>query len=120
MKTMVTEIERLLFEAYRRNAMIDSANRFEIEKAKPFTKRWLGLGTEAAYRPAIRAGLMVFHDGKTPPPRCMGWLILTKKGAIAYKEHENRLSTKWKSILKDPDYQRSLLAHYQLAGGLTL
>jgi hypothetical protein len=61
---MTHRVKQLLFEAYRRNEMSDS-----WEKEKSIRFRWLGLGTEAAYRPIIDAGLMVFHDGRTPPKR---------------------------------------------------
>jgi hypothetical protein len=44
------------------------------------TRQWTGLGTEAEYRGAIKAGLMEFVY-ETPPSREYGWLRLTEKGA---------------------------------------
>lgn len=76
-------IKGLLFEAYRRNNMAD-----HFEKTKRLSQRWLGLGTAAAYRPVIQAGLMRFYNGRTPPPRCMGWLCLTEQGIKKMQEHE--------------------------------
>jgi hypothetical protein len=75
---------RLLFEAYRRNEMTLD----QVERSKPLSERWLGLGTAAAYRPVLDAGLMRFFDGKTPPVRCMGWLCLTELGIQKMKEYE--------------------------------
>jgi len=68
-------VGRLLFEAYCRNATAD-----EHERAKPLDARWLGLGTASAYHNGIKAGLFVFHNGRTPPARCKGWLCLTTQG----------------------------------------
>ena len=107
-------IKQLLFEAYRRNQMADG-----VERSKPLTRRWLGLGTEAAYRPVLRAGLMQFHDGQIPPPRCMGWLRLTVAGAAVLKHIEPECQTKLSSLNANPRYQSSHVAHYHLAGGLT-
>ena len=70
---MKQSIRVLLDEALRRNALM-------TQRDKNILSRWLGLGTEAEYRPAIKEGLMVFWDKKVPPPRCMGWLCLTEKG----------------------------------------
>lgn len=73
---MKASVERLLLEAYRRNGIGNKAG-------QGITERWLGLGTEAEYRPAIAEGLMVWHDGIPPPKRILGWLCLTNKGAGA-------------------------------------
>ena len=109
----MSTIKGLLFEAYRRNQMADN-----VERSKPLTRRWLGLGTEAAYRPALRAGLMQFHDGEIPPPRCMGWLCLTTAGVAALKRIEPECQRALASLNADAGYQSSYVAHYQLAGGL--
>jgi hypothetical protein len=109
---MRTQLRKLLFEAYRRDDMADAR-----ERSKPLHERWLGLGTEAAYRPAIEAGLMRFHDGRTPPPRCMGWLVLTPAGISTLwglrREFEEQLAG-----LKRTRYPQQLRAQYQLCGGL--
>ena len=109
---MKHKIIALLFEAYRRNVQ---ANRHEL--SKPIAKRWLGLGTEAAYRPAINAGLMLFHDGHTPPVRCMGWLVLTDAGVKAMQEHKKEFALILRKMNKR-GYQNSIEAQYQLAGGI--
>ena len=79
MKTYPLPVIQLMIEAIRRIKMAD-----RHEKSKPILERWVGLGTEAAYRPAIKAGLMKFVRqfslDPVPPPRCMGWLHLTPKG----------------------------------------
>jgi len=103
----------LLFEAYRRNQMFDPH-----EQDKPLIERWLGLGTEAAYRPAINAGLFRFHDGRIPPKRCMGWLCLTPAGVSAMLEYQTKFEAilnSWKAL----GYEQSILGQYQLAGGIT-
>ena len=106
-------VKSLLFEAYRRNMMEGS-----FEENKPIQRRWLGLGTEDAYRPAIDAVLMVFHDGRTPPPRCMGWLVMTEKGVKALQEHEDEFKVVLDEI-KERGYEKTYLSQYMLAGGLT-
>lgn len=87
------KIYELLREAYRRNTA--DFQKFE----QPLLKRWLGLGTEAEYRPAIKASLMRFHNDKTPAPRYMGWLVLTENGVdellkLAHEFHEQQEKTK--------------------------
>lgn len=77
---MKSRAESLLLEAYRRYLTSDNH-----EKSKMLTNRWLGLGTEAAYRPLIEMGLARFHDDRTPPKRCMGWICLTESGVDAYR-----------------------------------
>lgn len=109
---MNIEIKELLFEAYRRNDMADSQ-----EKAKPLEKRWLGLGTAAAYRPVLDKGLMVFHNGKVPPKMCMGWLCLTPAGVVAMESCSSEFSEALEK-LKKTNYKRSYLSQYMLAGGL--
>jgi hypothetical protein len=66
----------LMREAIRRYYMFHGG--------EPLTMAWIGLGTAAFYRPAIDAGLMTFHDGRTPPKRCMGWFVLTDKGQSVF------------------------------------
>ena len=107
---MTDQVKGLLFEAHRRNDM--------LEQIKPIGKRWLGLGTEAAYRPAIAAGLMVFHDGQNPPPRCKGWLTLTPKGVKALKGLEPEFTERL-DAWKRGGYERTLAAQYSLMGGLS-
>lgn len=109
---MTKRIESLLFEAYRRNRMADAC-----ERLKPLTARWLGLGTEAAYRPALKAGLMVFHDGQTPPPRCMGWLCLTPAGVNAMQHKEKKFSFYLRRMRK-AGYDSTILANFMLSGGI--
>ena len=106
-------IKQLLFEAYRRNDMADSH-----EKQKDLKNSWLGLGTEAAYRPGIEAKYFIFHKGHTPPRGCMGWLTLTDKGVKAMMELENEFKTYLEEIKKE-GYEKTLQAHYMIAGGFT-
>lgn len=62
-------------------AMQEAIRRYiSFHKGEPIRTAWLGLGTESFYRDAINDGLMTWHDGKTPPRRCSGWLVLTEKG----------------------------------------
>ena len=103
----------LLFEAYRRNDMADSH-----ERSKPLRNRWLGLGTEAIYRPVIDGGLMVFHDGRIPPAKYMGWLCLTPRGVDAFLGAADEFAKKLAELKQNTDYQQSYTAHYSLAGGL--
>ena len=110
---MKTWVKRLLFEAYRRNDMGDSH-----EKSRDLKSRWLGLGTEAAYRPGIEAGYFVFHDRQTPPRGCMDWLVLTDEGIKAMNSLEDEFCTRL-DAMKEAGYGKSLLANYQLIGGLT-
>lgn len=110
---MKQAIERLLFEAYRRNESSSLT-----KQSKPLLSRWLGLGTAAAYRPILEAGLMVFHDGKIPPPRCMGWLCLTPAGVEAMQSKARQFKEELE-MLKKTSYRDSRAAHYPLAGGLT-
>lgn len=106
-------VNELLFEAYRRLDMGD-----EWERSKPLLRRWVGLGTAAAYRPVIEAGYMMFHNGITPPARCMGWLVLTEKGVEKLKELEPIFSERLRGWKTHTDYPSSILANYMLAGGL--
>lgn len=106
-------VQKLLFEAFRRNDMAD-----EHERHKDITSRWLGLGTAAAYKQAIEGGYMRFFDGRTPPPRCMGWLCLTEKGAEALKELEPQFAEHL-AYLKQTSYQNSYASRFVLAGGIT-
>ncbi len=85
--TISKPLERLLFEAFRRN---ETANSFE--RSKSFRQRWLGFGTAATYRPALNAGLMVFHDGRIPPPRRKNWLCLTSEGAAVLRQFCNEFA----------------------------
>lgn len=101
----------LLFEAYRRYKMYTGTR-------LPITEQWLGLGTEAAYRTMINAGFMKFFDGVTPEPRCMGWLVLTKKGVKILHEYENEFKERLEEM-KKLGYEKSILANFQLAGGIT-
>jgi hypothetical protein len=111
---MNVKIRALLLEAYRRNEMADAH-----EKAKPILDRWLGLGTAAAYRPALEAGLMRFH-GCTPPPRCMGWLCLTQTGLDAMQSQQKDFSERLAyRKQKAANSRQGYLDSYQLAGGLT-
>jgi len=109
---MKKRLVELLFEAHRRNDMADSR-----EKAKPLGHRWLGLGTAAAYRPALETGLMVFCDGMAPLPRCMGWLTLTPAGIAAMQEMEEDFAQALAVLKKDRGYASSYASMYQVAGG---
>jgi len=102
-----------MFEAFRRNDMADS-----VERRKPLSQRWVGLGSSTAYRPVLETGLMAFHDGKTPPRGCMGWLVLTPKGVELYAELAPELHRRLEDLKKDPDYTNSHISRYQLAGGM--
>jgi hypothetical protein len=110
---MSPDIKSLLFEAYRRNDIADSH-----ERSKPMTKRWLGLGTKSAYAPAIKAGIMVFHDGKEPGDRIMGWLCLTDKGLAAYRQLEGEFAEHLKFLKNETAYPRTVFSRFSLAGGL--
>ena len=113
MKTRISTAKRYLFEAYRHNQMIDPR-----EPIQPLTKRWLGLGTVAAYRPMLKADLMRFHDGEIPPARCMGWLVLTKKGVELYHKYENEFETEMQRLNESEKYKSSILSCFTVAGGL--
>jgi hypothetical protein len=107
--------KRLLFEAYRRNDMaVESHADWQLKK--PLDQRWLGLGSRAAYRSVLDAGLMVFHDGQNPPPRVSGWLVLTSWGVTALFECENEFKQALSDLKRNFDYQRSLRSQYNLAG----
>lgn len=110
---MKLSVKQLLFEAYRRSRMNG-----EPDKGKPLEQIWLGLGTEATYRPAIDAGLMKFHDGQTPPKRCMGWLVLTDKGVEKLREYEPEFEKRMEKMVKS-GYWQTYEAHYELMGGIT-
>jgi len=75
----MASVKNLLCEAIRRN------KNFYQQRTLPLKDQWLGLGTEAVYRSGIKAGFFKFHDGEIPPPRCMGWLVLTDAGIAAMK-----------------------------------
>ena len=105
-------IKKLLFEAYRRNQMKD------IHGTHPLTKRWLGFGTASAYEPIIKAGMMRFHNGQIPPPRCMGWLCLTASGVVALEKHEAEFASLLEN-LKAEGYEQSVSAQYVFAGGFS-
>lgn len=64
----------LLLEAYRRWVAIGS------NPDKSLGDKWLGLGTDAEYRPIIKEGYMIWVNYEAPDPRIMGWLKLTTKG----------------------------------------
>lgn len=104
-------VKRLLFEAYRRNRMLDDRN-----ESKDLQARWLGLGTRSAYQPILTAGLMTFVN--PPAPKCMGWLHLTELGVKAMQEHEDEFSLVFDQMVLE-GYAGTVLANYQLAGGLT-
>ena len=107
---MKQELLDLFFEAHRRLKTADG-----YECSKPILERWIGLGTEAAYHPALQEGLMVFHDKQNPPPRCMGWLCLTESGLKilrkVQREHKEHLD-----CLCDP---KRFENQYMLLGGFT-
>jgi hypothetical protein len=111
-----TRVTALLFEAYRRKEMLTKDAHWQGE---PLERWWVGLGTAAAYRPAIRAGLMRFHDDRPPSPRCMGWLCLTPAGIVALAHHEDLFARRLSDLKSRPEYQWSFVSQYQLAGGLT-
>jgi hypothetical protein len=106
--------KRLLYEAYRRNDMADAH-----EASKPLRDRWLGLGTAAAYRPVLDEGLMVFHDGRTPPRGCMGWLVLTEEGERLFKLLSSEFEAALERLKRTTSYQNSVLSQFTLAGGIT-
>lgn len=115
MKKYTIRVRRLLFEAYRRNEM---AKTNPSENIKPLNQRWLGLGSKSAYLPVLKAGLMRFHDGELPPPRCMGWLCLTDAGVDRMRE----LEPEFKKVLdemKAQGYEKTVYAQFMLAGGVT-
>jgi hypothetical protein len=110
---MKASVKRLLFEAYRRSEMGDAQ-----ERSKPIGKRWVGLGTVAAYRPGIAAGLFMFVNDSPPSPRCMNWLVLTEKGVTALIDNIEEFVDELRRLRTDPAYNRSMQSHYSLAGGL--
>jgi len=89
------------------------------EREKPLTSRWLGLGTEAGYRPVLEKGLMVFHDGKMPPKRCMGWLVLTPKGVEVLESLEREFNESLLRLKQNLEYANSYQSKYMLVGGIT-
>jgi len=109
-------VKSLLFEAYRRNRM---AQADDYESRKSMTERWLGLGTEAAYRPVIEKGLMRFSYGETPKPRWMGWLVLTDSGVAALEELREEFEPVMERLESNPAYQGSYVANYMTVGGIT-
>ena len=106
-------IRRALFEAYRRNQMADAH-----EAAKPLVRRWLGLGSESAYRAALQAGMMRWVHDEPPPKRCMGWLCLTQAGIEAMRAHEAEFAETL-ARMNAHGYQHTYEAHYVLMGGLS-
>lgn len=70
---MKTATLNCLIEAYRRWICFDE------KETKPLGERWLGLGTPASYREAVKSGYMAWTGGE-PRPSVMGWLKLTPKG----------------------------------------
>jgi hypothetical protein len=92
----------LLFEAYRRNDMGDAH-----EMSKPLHQRWLGLGTKTTYAAALQAGVMTWINGREPPKRCKGWLVLTEKGVAMFNAHAHaeKFAAALKKLKKNPDYQ---------------
>ena len=104
-------LKELLFEAYRRNQMGDS-----FESQKPLERRWLGLGTKSAYRPALEGGYMRFWNGVEPTPRCMGWLVLTEKGITAMQKHESEFKRRL-ADMRARGYDNTTMANFMLAGG---
>src|SRR5512133_941492 len=113
MATKITKRQTaLLFEAYRRNDMIESGHD-AVEQRKPLVGRWLGLGTEPAYRPVLDAGLMTWACG-VPAKRCMGWLKLTDKGAATMKEREQDFRETMNQLKGNPRYTKSAHANYML------
>ena len=107
-------IKSLLFEAFRRNDIADAR-----ERSKPLGLRWLGLGTASAYKTISDAGLMVFHDGRTPPAGCMGWLVLTPAGERAFNEYAGEFSVVLTRLKKETRYNESYASQFQLIGGIT-
>jgi hypothetical protein len=110
-------IKDLLFEAYRRNEMRDS-----VEDSYPLRDRWLGLGTAAAYRPVIEAGLMKFILELTPPRGCMGWLTLTETGEALFHELEPELAERmtataasWRGAVEIEQYSEDGDDHYRVS-----
>jgi hypothetical protein len=107
---MNNRIKSLLFEAYRRNEMTLD----DHEKSKPLSERWLGLGTAAAYRPVLDAGLMRFFDGEIPYKRSMGWLCLTELGIEEMQKHE----IEFKMSCRNSIYNHYSYG-YMMANGMT-
>lgn len=99
----------LIIEADRRLRTCDLH-----EKSKPVLSRWIGLGTEAAYRSAIQQELMRWHNGQVPPPRCMGWLCFTRKGLKEYR----RIKRENRHLFSKPDTNK-IENNYMMYGGIT-
>jgi hypothetical protein len=112
-KKVSISIKRLLFEAYRRNKMEELH-----ERSKPLEQRWLGLGTKSAYKSVLDAGLMTWFNGRTPPIRCMGWLVLTPKGIVLFKQLEKEFEAHYKRMVDSGYYSNSIRANFTLAGGM--
>jgi len=102
-----------MLEAHRRIEIGDDA-----ERGLPLTRKWVGLGTAAAYKPMVEAGYMTFHDGKIPPPRCMGWLVFTETGAAKYQELLPDLQRAYAEFQKAIKGGNGYLWEYSLFGGL--
>lgn len=63
------------------NLLLEALRRYcSFSAGESLSRAWLGLGTEADYRQGINDGYFTWHDGRVPPKRCMGWLVLTEKG----------------------------------------
>lgn len=76
-KRKVKEVMFLMEEANRR--------KITFHNDKPLNNTWLGLGTEAVYRPAVQNGLMtriISISGRG----ILGWYVLTDKGIELYKK----------------------------------
>ena len=77
------------------------------------------MGTYSIYRNGIKKGYFQFHDGKIPPKRCMGWIVLTEKGAEIYTELLKEHQSKWDYAIESYKIRNPITSQYQLAGGLT-
>jgi hypothetical protein len=114
MHVLSKRVTYLLFEAYRRNDLINR----QLGEKTPLESRWLGLGTEAAYRPIIEAGLMTWVSGQPTAPRQARWLKLTAAGVEAFAAYEKELSEALAELKRSEAYQREYSSRFQLAGAL--
>lgn len=110
---ITTAQKRLLFEAFRRGTLFDA-----IEKSKPITQQWRGLGTTSTYRSVINAGLMKFYNGRTPACGCKGWLVLTQAGVEAMESFREEFQRQMDYLLTQTNYANSLSAKFFLAGAV--
>ncbi len=78
---MRTRVYEILCEALRRFECFAVRRDGKKWNLSDLQKAWTGLGFPSYYKPAVKGGYIhTLHDEPTVP-RCMGWYLLTEKGA---------------------------------------